>query len=94
MAPTCKRQIVSGDYGRQLVFAVQSRYQFKNECPGAPVKIAGRLIGQQDLRLGDERPCQRQPLLLAARKLSRTMMSALLQSHLAQPPRSFVFCCG
>jgi len=83
MAPTCKHQVVGGDYRGQLVLPVQPRDQFKNQFAGAPVEIAGRLIGQQELRLGDERPCQRQPLLLAAGKLARTMMPALLQSHLA-----------
>jgi len=73
------------------MLAMQSRDQLKNQFPGAAVEIAGRLIGQQDLRLGDERPCQRQPLLLAAGKLSRTMMPACFQSYLAQPPRRFVF---
>ncbi len=58
------------------MFAVQSRDQLKNQFAGATVEIAGWLIGQQYLRLGDERPCQRQPLLLAAGKLSRTMMPA------------------
>jgi len=50
MTPARKRQVVRGDYGGQLVFPVQSRYQFKNECPGAAIEIAGRLIGQQHLR--------------------------------------------
>jgi len=76
MAPSCKCQVVSCDQRRQLMFAVQSRDQLKNQFAGATVEIAGWLIGQQYLRLGDERPCQRQPLLLAAGKLSRTMMPA------------------
>jgi len=58
------------------MLAMQPRDQFKNQFPGAPVEIAGRLIGQQYLRLGDERPCQRQPLLLASGKFARTMMPA------------------
>ena len=92
MAPSCKRQVVGGDQGGQLVLPVQSRDQFKNQFSGASVEIAGRLIGQQHLRLGDERPRQRQPLLLASGKLARAMMPALFQSHLAQPPRSLLFC--
>jgi len=91
MAPTCKRQVVGGDYRGQLVLTMQSCYQFKDQFAGASVQIAGRLIGQQDLRLSDERPGQRQPLLLAAGKLARTMMPAVFQSHLAQPPRSLFF---
>ncbi len=79
------------DQGSQLMLPVQPRDQFKNQFPGAPIEIAGRLIGQQHLRLSDERPRQRQPLLLAARKLARTMMSAIFEAHLAQPPRSFLY---
>ena len=71
---------------------MQSRDQFKNQFPGAPVEIAGRLISQQHFRLGDERACQRQPLLLTAGKLARTMMPARLQPHLVQPPRGLLFC--
>ncbi len=71
---------------------MQSCDQFKHHLASASVKIAGRLIGQQDLRLGDERPCQRQALLLASGKLARTMMPALFQPDLAQPPRSLLFC--
>ena len=70
MAPTCKRQVVRGNYRGQLVVPVQSRDQFKDQFAGAAVEVASRLIGQQHLRLGDERSCQRQPLLLAAGKLA------------------------
>jgi hypothetical protein len=47
-----------GDYRGQLVLAVQSRYQIKDQFGGAAVEVAGRLIGQQDLRLGNERAGQ------------------------------------
>ena len=92
MAPSCKRQIVRGNQRSQLVLSVQASDQFKNQFTGAPVEIAGRLIGQQDLRLGDERPCQRQPLLLASGKFALTMVPAGFQSHFTQPSRSFLFC--
>ena len=72
------------------MLAMQPRDQFKNQFSCAPVEIAGRLIRQQDLRLGDERPCKRQSLLLASGKLARTMMPACFQSYFAQPPRRFV----
>ncbi len=91
MAPTCKRQVVGGDQRSQLMLPVQPRNQLKNQFPGATIEIAGWLIGQQHLRLGDERTRQRQPLLLAAGKLTRTMMSAILKADLAQPPRGFFF---
>ena len=53
MAPTCKRQVVSGDYRSQTLLTMQTGDQFKNQFSGVPVKIAGRLIGKQHLRLGD-----------------------------------------
>ncbi len=91
MAPTCKCQIVGGDQRGELVLAVQSRDQLKNQFSGAAIEVAGRLVSQQYLRLRNERPCQRQPLLLATGKFARTMMPALLESHFAQPARSFFF---
>ena len=33
---------------------------------GARVKIAGRFIGKEHLRMVDQRPCNSHPLLLAA----------------------------
>jgi len=91
MAPSCKRQIVGRNQRRQLVFPVQARDQLKNYFSRAPVEIARRLVGQQDLRLCNQRPCQCQPLLLASGKFSRTMMPARFESDFAQPPRSFFF---
>ena len=89
MAPSCKRQVVSGDQRRQLVLPVQSRDQFKNHFPGPSIKVAGRLICQQHLGLGDERAGQGQPLLLAAGEFAGAMVRTLLQSDLTQPPGSF-----
>ncbi len=70
---------------------MQPRDQFKNQFSGAAVEIAGRLIGQQHLGLGNERPRQRHSLLLAAGKLARTMMRAILKADFAQPPQGFFF---
>ena len=72
---------------------VQSCYQFKNQVTGAPVEIAGRLISQQHLRLGDKRSRQGQPLLLAAGEFARAVMAACFQADLAQPAGSFVLSC-
>jgi hypothetical protein len=64
---------------------MQSRNQFENRFRRLSVEIPGRLIGQQQLRTGNERSGQSHPLLLAARKLSRAVMRALLQPDLTQP---------
>ena len=76
------------------MLAVQAGDQLKDRFSSAAVEIAGRLIGQQDLRLGDERPGQGQPLLLASGKLARTMMPARFQSYFAQPAGRFLFRSG
>jgi len=87
MAPTCKCQIVSCDQRSQSVFSMQARDEFKNHFAGSSIEIAGWLIGQQYLRLRYQRARQRQTLLLAAGKLSGTMVAALLESHFSQPSR-------
>ena len=74
------------------MLAMQPRHQLKNHLRRRPVQIAGWLIGQQQLRLCDQRPCQRESLLLAAGKLAGTMRGPRLQSHFAQPAQSFLFC--
>ena len=67
----------------ELVLAMQARDQFENRFRRLPVQVAGRLIRQQQPWTGNERPRQSYPLLLSARKLSRAVMSALLQPNLA-----------
>ena len=41
------------------------------------VEVAGRLVGEDQLGIGDERAGDRDALLLAARKLARTMPGAV-----------------
>ncbi len=91
MAPSCKRKIMGSNQRRQLMVSVQFCHQFKNHLTGASVEIAGRLVSQQDLWPGNERPCQCKTLLLSTGKLSRTMMPAGFESDLAQPSCRFGF---
>ena len=74
MAPTCERKVVRRNNRRQLVLAMQPGDQFEHHLGGAIVQISGRLIRQQDLRLGDERPGQGRTLLLSARKFPGAMV--------------------
>ena len=46
----------------------------------AGVEVAGRLVGQQDRRVVDERPRDGHALLLAAGQLVRVMVRPLLQA--------------
>ena len=74
------------------MFAVQSCNQSKDNLGRAAIQIARRLVGQKELRPGDQRPGQSQALLFTAGKLAGSMMGPLLQSDLAQPTGSLAFC--
>ena len=73
---------------------VQLRHKFKDHLAGAAIKVTGGLISQQNLRLGDERPSQSQPLLLSSGKFAGAMIGPSLQSYFTQPARSFRFSRG
>ena len=49
----------------QAMGAVQTAYKFKDVLRGLRIQVAGRFIGEQNLRLGDQRPGKGDPLLLA-----------------------------
>ena len=71
------------------MLAVQSSKKRKDQFGGRAVKIARRLIGEKDLRTGDQSTGQGQALLLSARELAGAVMTTLLQPHLAEPAGSF-----
>jgi hypothetical protein len=73
------------DEGGKLVLAMESRDQCENRFRCLNVEVPGGLIRQQQFRSRDECPSQSYALLLSAGKLARTVMPALLQSHLLQP---------
>ena len=55
--------------------------------PVVPIEIAGRLVGQQDLRLGDQRPGDGRALHFAARQLARLVLQPMRQAdHLQAAP--------
>ena len=51
---------------------------------GLRVQVAGRLVAQDQRRVGDHRPRQRNTLLLAAGKLRRAVLAAIGQTHTGQ----------
>ncbi len=53
-------------------------------CTRMAIKIAGRLVGEQDFRPRRQRPRQRHPLLLTTGKLCRVVMQTMGQSDLLQ----------
>src|SRR5439155_8396509 len=66
----------------QLVGAAAE--QRENLRARSRVEVAGRLVGKEHGRPGDEPPGDRDALLLATGKLRRLVLAALLDSHRAQ----------
>ncbi len=81
MAAARKCNIVGGDQRGQLMIAMQAGNQLEHRIRSTAVQVPGRFIGQQKLRLSDERARQRRPLLLSARKLSCPVMRPLGQPN-------------
>ena len=64
--------------------AVERFEDVENFVPHGAVQVAGRLIGEDDLRVTDNRTCNGDALLLPARKLLRKMLHPVAQSHLLE----------
>ena len=69
---------------RGAALDVAGEQQIDHLRAGGLVEIAGRLVGDQDRRIGRERAGERDALLLAAGKLRRIMMQPLGQADLGQ----------
>jgi hypothetical protein len=65
---------------RDAAIAVEPRDEAHQLRGARRVEVARRLVGHEDRRLADERARDRRALLLAARKLARPVMQAVLQS--------------
>jgi hypothetical protein len=65
--------------GRAL--GVQLVEQRADLVTGAAVEVAGRLVGEQQARRGDERAGDRRPLRLAARQLGGPVIGAVNEAH-------------
>ena len=74
-------QRVVGDHDdRLLEFAVELFEQLEDLAAGGAVEIAGRLVGDQQVGVGDDGPGDGDALLLAAGELARVMMLAAGQA--------------
>ena len=69
---------------RGLPAALQVEQQVDHVLPGLAVKVAGGLVGQQDLRAGAQRPRHGHALLLAAGELGREVVGAVREAHLIE----------
>ncbi len=63
--------LMGDDHDRPVLEVAQQR---QHGAPALGVEIARRLVGEHELGIVDERPCDREPLLLAARELVREMV--------------------
>ena len=63
-------------YQCRSLFAVQPEHEVDHCCASGSIEAAGRLIGQQKRRLGDEGACERNALLFAAGQELRIMRNA------------------
>ena len=58
--------------------------QVDDLAAGRRVEVAGRLVGEHDTWLDRERPCDRDPLLLAARQMCGQVIGSLGEPHLVE----------
>jgi hypothetical protein len=70
-------QIVGDVQGGQLPGPMQILEQVHDHLAGPEVEIARGLVDQKNARVADQRASQYHSLLFSARKLTRTMLSAV-----------------
>jgi hypothetical protein len=81
---------VVGDQHDRLAEPGHAAAEEAQQLPaGAGVEVAGRLVGEDDDRLGGQRPRDRDPLLLPAGQLGRTVVEPAVEAeragHLVDP---------
>ncbi|KAG1260214.1 hypothetical protein G6F65_015110 [Rhizopus arrhizus] len=77
-------QVVGDQHQRGAAAGVEFEQQVADVLAGGVVQRAGRFVGEQDARAGDEGTCQGHALLLAARQLARVVTGAMAQADLRQ----------
>ena len=70
-------RIVGHDDDGLAVLAIQDLQQVQDLVGGFAVQIAGGLVAHQQLRIGDQRPRDRDPLRLAAGELAGLVLGAI-----------------
>ncbi len=70
-------RIVSHHYDRFAVLSVQAAQHGQNIFGCRGIEVSGGLVSQNQVRIGDDRTCDRHPLLLAAGKLLRQVSQAI-----------------
>ncbi len=82
-----ERDVVRDEDQRRAALAVEPEHQVRDFDAGGGVEVAGRLVGQQQLRLAGERARDRDALLLAARQLLRVVGRAPREPDAVEPAR-------
>ena len=70
---------VVSDHHDRLTVVTDGAEQLEDLAARPRVEVAGRLVGEDDLRPGDERARDRDALLLSARQLRRTMVEPVFE---------------
>ena len=80
----CKFHIVGNDNQTHFLFLVESEQKFVNVPTASRVQVARGLIREKHLWIQHQSPCNSNPLLLASRKFSNTMLSTVAQANQIQ----------
>src|SRR5581483_6443758 len=78
------RLVVRHEDQRRAALGVQREHELDHRGAGRRVEVAGRLVGEEQLRLGDEGARERDALLLAAREVLRIMAQALAETDASE----------
>ena len=88
MRTRCQVQVVRDEHERGAQFFVQLHQHLDDAVAGVGVEIAGRFVGEQDLRLVRERACERDALLFAAGELGRIVVRAFCEADTLEETRA------
>src|SRR5262245_36249968 len=73
-------RVVGDEEQGRAALCLQRKHQVDDEAACLAIEVAGRLVGQQEVRLDDEGAGQRHTLLLAARQLARIVAEPMSQA--------------
>ena len=85
-------RIVRHHDDRLAVLAVERLQQVEDLVAGLAVEVAGRLVAEQQRRVGDDGAGDADALLLAARELARVVVGAVGQADDRRAPSATRFC--
>src|SRR5579859_420825 len=86
---------IMGDHHDGLVVAlIQDPQQIQNFLGGMTIQVTGRLVANQDGRVGDQGACNGHPLLLSARELAGFVFAPVQESHQLERRSDLAFAPG